>query len=108
MEMLQHSGLAAEIKKDQLPLYPFVTELAAENIYADMAMKTHARYQKEYAAAQLSDLIISCDPQTSGGLLFTATADANTILQDLAQEHGFEFIRIGEVVARQEQSIIWK
>jgi selenide,water dikinase len=108
MEMLQHSGLAAEIKKDQLPLYPLVKELAAENIYADMAMKTHARYQKEYTAAQLSDLIIGCDPQTSGGLLFTASADAPAILQDLAQEHGFEFIRIGEVVARQEQSIIWK
>jgi len=108
MEMLQHSGLAAEIKKDQLPLYPLVKELAAENIYADMAMKTHARYQKDYTTAQLSDLIIGCDPQTSGGLLFTASADANTILQELAQEYRFEFIQIGEVVTRQEQSILWK
>jgi len=107
MEMLQHSGLAAEIKKDQLPLYPFVKELAAENIYADMAMKTHARYQKEYTAVQLSDLIIGCDPQTSGGLLFTASADARAILQDLEQEHGFEFIQIGEVAEKREQTILW-
>lgn len=108
MEMLSETGLAAAIKKDDLPLYPLVKELAAENIYADMAMKTHARFQKDYASTTLADLIIGCDPQTSGGLLFTASPDAALTVQDLAQQHDFEFIQIGEVVARQEQSILWK
>jgi selenide,water dikinase len=107
MEMLSENGLAATIKKEDLPLYPLVKELAAENIYADLAMKTHARFQKDYPSTTLADLIIGCDPQTSGGLLFTASPDAAGKIQDLAQEHHFDFIQIGEVIERKDQSILW-
>jgi selenide,water dikinase len=107
MEMLSENGLAATIKKEDLPLYPLVKELAAENIYADMAMKTHARFQKDYPSTTLADLIIGCDPQTSGGLLFTASPNAADKIQDLAQEHHFDFIQIGEVIERKDQSILW-
>ena len=107
MEMLSNIGLAAQIQREALPLYPMVKELANENIYADMAMKTHGKYQKEYTAHTLTDLIIGCDPQTSGGLLFTIRPDEEDNLNQVVTKNNFTLYKIGHIQERKEQSIEW-
>lgn len=69
LEMVAQSGLTAEINFSAIPVFKEVYELADQMIYPDMTMKTYAAIADQVNSLSVRQLLVCCDPQTSGGLL---------------------------------------
>lgn len=84
-EMLEYSGVTAELFADALPLLPGAYEYAAEGVNTGGGRATMA-YLREHATfdAEVSEAFraLSTDPQTSGGLLMAVAPERVTALQE--------------------------
>ncbi|MBN8897442.1 MAG: selenide, water dikinase SelD [Rhodospirillales bacterium] len=92
LELCRGSGLAARISADDLPLLPEVDALSQAGIGTGAATRNWASYGAEIT---LPDdfpewrRALLCDPQTSGGLLIAASAEA--VAEVLARAHRLGF-----------------
>lgn len=88
MEMCEASGLTAVIDFASLPVYPFLDSYVAAHIYPDMTMKNYAHYASKINQLALPQLLVMCDPQTSGGLLISVPASAAAKLEQRMHDFG--------------------
>ncbi|MDR7123266.1 selenide,water dikinase [Pseudorhodobacter sp. 4114] len=98
-EMLEPSGLGAELSLAALPLLPGAEGLAAKGVASTLAPSNRAAvgWQVEGGAGPRFDLLL--DPQTCGGLLACVPAGAlEAVLAEMAQA-GEMVVQIGWVTA---------
>lgn len=87
LEMVQGSGVAAEIKVDQLQLIPEALELASMGILPEgmYRNRTFAQEAVDPGVVSLARQDLLYDPQTAGGLLMAVHPDdATALLRDLS------------------------
>jgi selenide,water dikinase len=103
-EMACASGVAIRLDSRAVPLLPETLDFAAMGIIPEGAHKNKAFYDR-FLINRLEELdpmeMVLVDPQTSGGLLIAASAEAiNSIAERLAQgNYPLDFGIIGQVVA---------
>ncbi len=98
-EMLEPSGLGAELSLSTLPILPGAEGLAAQGVASTLAPSNRAAvgWQVEGGAGPRLDLMF--DPQTCGGLLVCLpAAEAAAALAEMAAA-GETAVQIGQVVA---------
>ena len=88
LEICEASGLSAKIDFTSLPVYPFLDEYVAAHIYPDMTMKNYSHYASKIDQLTLPQLMVMCDPQTSGGLLLAVPQRAASSLEQRMYEFG--------------------
>ena len=79
LEMCRGSSLAAELDAGAVPLLPGVHERVAQGVVTGASGRNWASYGEAVRLASPVDATLRdlfCDPQTSGGLLISVTADA--------------------------------
>ena len=108
LEMCEASGLTARIDFNALPVYPFLEEYLAAHIYPDMTMKNYSHYASKIAQLSLSQLLVMCDPQTSGGLLIAVPPHAASALEQRMGDFGCGAFAhaVGVMVEREEKSVV--
>jgi selenide,water dikinase len=88
LEMCEASGLSAEVEFASLPVYPFLESYTAAHIYPDMTMKNYAHYASKMEQLTLPQLLVMCDPQTSGGLLIAVPPQSAGALEQRMRDFG--------------------
>lgn len=102
MEMARGAGTTVRIHWAKVPLLPGVRELAGAGLVTGASGRNWAAYGHEVqlgAALQAPDQALLSDPQTSGGLLVSCSADAVPEVLAVFQRHGFaQAAQVGEIV----------
>jgi selenide,water dikinase len=107
LEICEASGLSAKIDFTSLPVYPFLDEYVAAHIYPDMTMKNYSYYASRISTLSLPQLMLLCDPQTSGGILISVAEGAKAEVEACMNDFGLgAFARpIGRMTTRSEKVI---
>jgi selenide,water dikinase len=107
LEMCEASGLTAHVDFASLPVYPFLDVYTAAHIYPDMTMKNYAHYASKINQLSLQQLLILCDPQTSGGLLIAVPPHATEFLERRMHDFGCgAFARAVGVMREREDKLV--
>ena len=77
-EMCEGSDVSANIRFNDVPRLKEVNEYLSRFIYPDMTMKTFAWLKEDISELTGDQLLLLCDPQTSGGLLIAVDPNAKT------------------------------
>jgi len=107
LEMCEAANTTTKIDFQSLPVYPFLEHYVASHIYPDMTMKNYAHYASKIDQLSLPQLLIMCDPQTSGGLLIAVPKESASALEQRMHDFGCgAFAKpIGVMVNREEKLI---
>ena len=105
LEMLETSPCSAELWSDKIPLMQGVETCLGSFIYPDMTMRNFNAVRAYCSELDGRNLLIFCDPQTSGGLLISVEADARTVVEELLVSDGSMVSCIGRLVKQQDKRI---
>ena len=110
LEMMKGAGLTAALWYDKVPVMDntIIQPLIDAFILPDNTFRNYNSYQADLTPLSGSQLPILCDPQTSGGLLFSVKPDHAAQIEKLLSDHGLYHHAIGEVQHKQEKSLIVK
>ena len=107
LELARGSKLTAQIQWNQVPLLSNVQSLADQGIITGASDRNwqsygaEVRLPEQFSPAQQALLT---DPQTSGGLLVSCSADVvNTVLEIFKQHHFASACVIGQMTNKQDQ-----
>jgi selenide,water dikinase len=107
LEMCEAANTSAKINFSSLPVYPFLESYVASHIYPDMTMKNYAHYASKIDQLSMNQLLIMCDPQTSGGLLVAVPQEAAPALEKRMHDFGCgAFARAIGVMTEREEKLI--
>lgn len=104
-EMCRASNVSAKVDFMSLPVYPFLDEYLAQGIYPDMTMKNFSHFSSSTCTLGLRELLIMCDPQTSGGLLISVSMDVSDALLQWLRHSGHHAAMIGRFVSKEEKCV---
>jgi selenide,water dikinase len=103
LELARGANLSIELEWNKVPLLPGVRELAQAGLVTGASGRNWAGYGADVALPAgfgEADQALLTDPQTSGGLLVSCSADAVGRVIDTFRRHGFDAaVEIGEVAA---------
>ena len=109
LELARASKLTAQIDWQQVPLLSHVQDLADQGVITGASDRNWQSYgsqvhlPKQFSPAQQALLT---DPQTSGGLLVSCSADAVSVVIEIFKQHGFaSACVIGKMTSKQNQSL---
>ncbi|MFN5317903.1 MAG: selenide, water dikinase SelD [Bacteroidia bacterium] len=105
LEMLESSNCSAELWADKIPLMQGVETCLSSFIYPDMTMRNFNAISTHCTELDGRNLLILCDPQTSGGLLISVAAEARTEVEKLLVADGSKVSCIGRLVKQQDKRI---
>lgn len=107
LEIARGSGLTAELRLSDLPWLSGVRDLAAQGVITGASGRNWASYGEHVHVAQNLDQgsrALLSDPQTSGGLLVSCSAEIAEQVLDIFHSQGFEQASmVGQMVAGQPQ-----
>ena len=104
-EMVEGSGLSAEIDFDKVPKLPFIEDYLAQKSFPGGTVRNWDSYGHKIAELTEQQKYILADPQTSGGLLIAVLPQNKTEFEALMQSHGFDLEVLGICVAKQEKAV---
>ena len=109
LELARASKLTAQIDWQQVPLLSHVQDLADQGVITGASDRNWQSYgsqvhlPKQFSPAQQALLT---DPQTSGGLLVSCSADGVSAVIEIFKQHGFaSACVIGKMTSKQNQSL---
>lgn len=109
LELARGSSLTAQIQWNQVPLLSNVQSLADQGIVTGASDRNWQSYgadvclPEQFSAAQQALLT---DPQTSGGLLVSCSAESVNAVLEIFKKHHFSSARvIGKMISKQAQHL---
>ena len=100
LEMLEASGVGADVRRDEVPVWERAVPLANDGVYPG-GLKSNKAYLKNRVTAEgvdQNDLLPLYDPQTSGGLLVAVPGTRVSALVGALDRRGVRGAIVGEVV----------
>jgi selenide,water dikinase len=105
LEMLEGSNCSAELWADKIPLMEGVEDCLSAFIYPDMTMRNFNAVSAHCSELDGRNLLIFCDPQTSGGLLVSVKPHARQTLEEILAADGSSVSCIGRLVEQRDKRI---
>ena len=108
-EMIQDSHIGLRIHSASVPIFPETIELARMGMIPGGTYRNKEFRSKMVDSAGIADVMLDIlfDPQTSGGLFVSVSADkANLLLASLKEAGVTDAAIVGEVVSHPEQRIV--
>ncbi|MEN9434614.1 MAG: selenide, water dikinase SelD [Pseudomonadota bacterium] len=105
-EMCQGSGVQAKIQFEHIPLLSHVKEYLQKGCSPGGAKRNFASYGGFLGEMTEEQMLIMCDPQTSGGLLIAVEPESESTLQVLATQHNQVLYPIGELYQEANKPLI--
>lgn len=107
LEMLADTNLSATIHKSALPIMEAAKEYAKQFVFPDNTTRNYNDQSKNIDGMKDLDFIFYCDPQTSGGLLFSVEASHEKEMDAFLESQNQFFAKIGAITSKQEKAIIF-
>ena len=107
LEMLSGIGLTAMIKKDDLPIIESAKIFAQQFVFPDNTTRNYNDQAKHTEGMVDLDFIFYCDPQTSGGLLFSVDEEKEAEMDLFLNTHKQFFAKVGTIVPKKNKEIIF-
>jgi len=107
LEMLADTNLSASIKKESLPIMEVAKEYAKQFVFPDNTTRNYNAQSKHIAGMTNLDFIFYCDPQTSGGLLFSVSSSHEHEMDTFLESQNQYFAKIGMITSKQEKEIVF-
>lgn len=107
LEMLADTNLSAIIKKESLPVMDAAKDFAKQFVFPDNTTRNYNDQSKHIDGMTDLDFILYCDPQTSGGLLFSIDSSHENDMDTFLQTQNQFFAKVGKVVSKKEKEIIF-
>ena len=95
LEMAEGSDLCANIEFEKVPLIGGVDFYIENEAIPGGTFRNFASYGQRVSPLTERQKMILCDPQTSGGLLISVSAESDEAVKLLAIKEGFELYKIG-------------
>jgi selenide, water dikinase len=108
LKMLNGSDFSAVIKKDNLPIMEAARAFAAQFIFPDNTTRNYNAQLPQIEGMTGLDFILYCDPQTSGGLLFSVSADKESEMDKFLKEQNQFFAKVGKVESARAKKIVFE
>jgi selenide,water dikinase len=107
MEMCEGSNVSSVIDVPSIPIIEGAKKYADEFIFPDNTYRNWNAYEKKVKGVTGPAFITLCDPQTSGGLLISVSAEkSNAVVELFKSKDLIEFINpIGKIVEKGEYVI---
>jgi selenide,water dikinase len=97
LEVCRGSDLQATINESQVPLLTDLDYYLDKNAVPGGSGRNHASYGQHLPSMTDRQINVLCDPQTSGGLLVSVSADAKQQVIELLESQGLPVHWIGEL-----------
>ena len=97
LEVCRGSDLQATINESQVPLLTDLDYYLDKNAVPGGSGRNHASYGQHLPSMTDRQINLLCDPQTSGGLLVSVSADAKQQVIELLESQGLPVHWIGEL-----------
>ncbi len=107
LEMLSNSGLSALIQKQAMPLIESAKGFAQQFVFPDNTTRNYNDQVKHIEGMTDLDFIFYCDPQTSGGLLFSVSAEQEETMDLFLKEQNQFVAKVGKIVAKRDKDIVF-
>ncbi len=109
VEVCEGSHTTAVLRVDQLPVMPGVVDYHKAFVYPDMTMKTFQFITDKCTALSAAQILLLCDPQSSGGLLVSVSPEEEKNYLALVRDFGLAGVAdrpIGRMEQRGEKLIV--
>jgi selenide,water dikinase len=106
LEMLADTNLSATINKSALPIMEAAKEYVKQFVFPDNTTRNYNAQSKHITGMTDLDFIFYCDPQTSGGLLFSVDLSHEKEMDELLNLNRQYFAKVGKITSKQEKEII--
>jgi selenide,water dikinase len=107
-EMVDNTGLSAELELTKIPLLPGVENYTKEFIYPDNTTRNYNAVKEKVHGMNGLEFMTLCDPQTSGGLLISVDVNHKTAFEKLLAENKQEAFLIGKIEGKRDKLIFLK
>jgi selenide,water dikinase len=105
LEMIGDKNLTANIEKNKLKTFENLNSYTAQFIFPDNTTRNFNVYEKDSNGMKDLDFMTYCDPQTSGGLLFTINSSCENEFEKWLKEKNYSAVKVGKVEARKEKKV---
>ncbi|RTR37400.1 selenide, water dikinase SelD [Shewanella canadensis] len=106
IEMCQGAGLNSQIQVSALPLLPKAEQYLEMGCIPGGTHRNFDSYSEHLPTLSDKQKAIICDPQTSGGLLISVSAEAESELVELLTEHGVPSNCIGSLNSSSQPTLV--
>lgn len=107
LEMLADTNLSATINKSTLPIMEAAKEYAKQFVFPDNTTRNYNAQSNHITGMTDLDFIFYCDPQTSGGLLFSIDASHEKQMDVFLESQNQYFAKVGTITSKQEKEIVF-
>jgi len=113
LEMLSGNGLSnnafsAIIQKDALPIIEIAKDLAKQSCFPGGTTRNHQAQAPYIEGMEGLDYIIYCDPQTSGGLLFSVNPKHEAEMDAFLEAENQFVAKVGKIVPKRAKAIVFE
>jgi selenide,water dikinase len=105
LEMIGNKSLTAEITKGKIKLFDNLNFYISQFIYPDNTTRNFNAYEKDSKGMVDLDFMIYCDPQTSGGLLFTINSSNENEFENWLKQTNYSAIKVGTISKLREKKV---
>ncbi len=105
LEMLGDSDLCIQFSKDKIPLLPNLLSYQQQFIYPDNTTRNFSTYQEKVSGMVDLDFMLYCDPQTSGGLLFTVKEENVKEFEEWCVQKQLNMPCIGRILTNRDAKL---
>ena len=106
LEVCQGSGLAAELKFEQIPSFEPLPYYIEKGCIPGGCQRNFDSFGEHVSSLSALQQTILCDPQTSGGLLVTVDPKQQQSFEQYAKEQGLSLSPIGQLVEKRSNFTI--
>ncbi|MFL5752836.1 MAG: selenide, water dikinase SelD [Bacteroidia bacterium] len=105
LEMLDGNDLSAELQYASVPKIDGVEEYMKQFIFPDNTTRNYNAYKDKVSGMDGTEFLLLCDPQTSGGLLASVSAEKQSQFEKELKNANIEVSCIGKITEAAEKQI---
>lgn len=107
LEMLTGTSYTALIRKSEVPMIDAARQYVQQFIFPDNTTRNFKAQSPHIEGMNGLEFISFCDPQTSGGLLFSVHPSFEAEMDALLNKQQQYFAKIGTIVSQKEKQIVF-
>ena len=108
LEMTGTNKCSAIINKSSVPRMDGFEHFSSQFVFPENTTRNFSAYSEKCEGLQDLDFLLFCDPQTNGGLLFTAEESIKGKILNLFESQQQPIWEIGRMVSVMERSVIFR
>lgn len=105
LEMIGGNDVSVTVEKNKIPVFENLNFYTSQFIFPDNTTRNFNSCSAQISGMVDLDFITYCDPQTSGGLLFTVRSNEQTDFEKWLLQNDYYAVKIGSVTKALEKKI---